>query len=140
MNPFIVGLAGLGFNAGILIFNWGFTKANEIAQHDPEMFSKQGQLLVLVWGLAYAAAGHDALKSGHSVAFIWAVFAIEKLIYVVHWVRWRQNNDLEMIQSNAARTGSWLDTLAPRFLANYGWGDAIFGLLFAHLFCEALWM
>ena len=44
-----------------------------IASLNPEMFSTFGQGIVLVWGLAYLAAGYSDAE-----APIWWVFALEK--------------------------------------------------------------
>ena len=42
---------------GMLAFNVGFTEWEPIAALDENVFSHHGQIMVLVWGLAYLAAG-----------------------------------------------------------------------------------
>eukprot|EP00977_Amphora_coffeiformis_P013490 scaffold3571_cov176-Amphora_coffeaeformis.AAC.6 len=132
LQPWNIGVAACGYNMILLAVNLGFSNAGAIAAMNPNMFSPFGQLMVLVWGLAYLAVGWDCGSSGGG---IWLVFALEKLCYVVGWIQWLATNDSFTIVSDAWKEGGGFSTqlLAPFFHGVYGSGDALFGSLFAYL-------
>ncbi|MBI5366032.1 MAG: hypothetical protein HZA54_03265 [Planctomycetes bacterium] len=114
-------VAAAAFNiGGILVFTRALTN-QAIFATDPAMFSRPACLLVMVWGLAYAAQA----RSWRAAPAISAVFALEKFIYAAWWCVW------------LAHRGGELAALAERdlpagvFYAVYGAGDAAFGLFFA---------
>ena len=78
-----VGCCAAITNWGLLVFNAGFSNADAIAAPNPAMFSTFGQVMVLVWGVAFAGAGLS--DAGPAV---WGAFALEKLCYVVGYVHW----------------------------------------------------
>ena len=93
-------------NAGMLIFNVGFSKSVPIAALDPNTFSTFGQFMILVWGLAFLFAGisHDASSS-----LIWLAFSIEKLCYVCNYVNWHMRNDIAAVWHDAHASFSHSD-------------------------------
>jgi hypothetical protein len=106
--------------AGMLIFSKAFT--NELLfTTDPQMFSRPGCVLVMVWGLAYLAQS----RTWREAPAISAVFALEKFIYAGWWIVW--------ISQYAATLASLFerDLLTGAFYSLYGAGDAAFGVFFA---------
>lgn len=112
-------LAGAFNIIGILTFSRGMT--NELMTAlDPTLFAVPGMILICVWGLAYLAlAGSFAAAPKVSL-----VFAVEKLVYVVAWVRW-------MLAHFGELPGIWArDWMTGLFYSSYGLLDAGFGLFF----------
>jgi len=126
----------------LLVVNVAFYNSQAVADLNPNMFSPFGQLMVLVWGLAYLAVGWESRNNGSSsgAGAIWLVFAIEKLCYAVGWVQWMTTNNCLAIISEAWKEGGGFSTemQAPFFHCSYGLGDATFGVLFAYLGYVAL--
>jgi hypothetical protein len=111
-------LAAALFNiGGILVFSKAFTNA-ALFETDPVMFSRPGCVLVIVWGLAYAAQS----RTWRQAPAISAVFALEKFFYAGWWLAWLMTHDLAPVFER--------DALAGAFYALYGAGDAAFGLFF----------
>ena len=126
MSPLVLGLLAGVVNFGILLFNVGLTQWEPIAALDPNVFSHHGQLMILVWGLAFAAAG----VSDDGSSRIWFAFAIEKAMYVLAWLSWMSTHDpLALLRANAS--GALADDLAPLFMIIYGPVDLVFFLAFA---------
>jgi hypothetical protein len=118
-NGFIA--AGLMNIGGVLLFSRAFT--NEVMNHaDPVVMSNFGLLMIIVWGLAYISVANSFEK----VKWLTAVFALEKLIYVVVWVLWITKNDLAALYSN--------DLFAGVFYSIYGLNDFVFFLFFGWVF------
>ncbi|MBI3272723.1 MAG: hypothetical protein HYZ53_27295 [Planctomycetes bacterium] len=114
-------VAAAAFNlGGILLFTRAFTN-RAIFETDPAMFSRPACLLVMVWGLAYAAQS----RSWRAAPALSAVFALEKFIYAAWWGAWLWNHGGELAVL-AER-----DRLAGMFYGSYGAGDAVFGVFFA---------
>ena len=120
-----LGVLAAGYNALILVFNCGFSNAPALAALDAEMFSAFGQLMVVVWAVAFYAAGVTDVG-----APVWYAFALEKLVYVCGWARWHSQHDARALLSAAIGTGSVPDVLAPLFHTIYGTGDMLFCLAF----------
>jgi hypothetical protein len=131
-NPWLVGAAGAAFNCGIMVANVGFTEVEALARPDA-LFSRDGQVSVLLWGAAYLAAGTHA-KRGDAT---WLVFALEKLFYVVRYAQWHSRHSVLKLYADARKSGSNKALLVPLFYAAYGTGDALFGLLFLRLWLGA---
>ncbi len=110
------------YNACMLVANLGFTRWRDVAKYDASLFSKDGQISVLLWGLAYLAAQENSP--------IFLVFAIEKAFYVVRWIQWMSRNDGMKEIKKAFRSKDKLKILAPLFHSTYGTGDFLFGVLF----------
>lgn len=106
---------------GVLVFSRAFTNV-AINNADPVVMSNFGLLMIVVWGLAYigAAAIHSNIK------WLVSAFALEKLVYVVVWVRWLSENSLASLYST--------DVFAGVFYSIYGLNDLIFMLFFAWVF------
>jgi hypothetical protein len=106
---------------GVLLFSRAFTNV-AINEADPVVMSNFGLLMIVVWGLAYIAAA--TITS--SIQWLAAAFALEKLVYVVVWVRWLSEHSLAQLYST--------DFMAGAFFSIYGANDFIFMLFFAWVF------
>ena len=131
-------LAGM-VNMGLLVFNVGFTHADAIAAPNPEMFSVFGQIMVLIWGCAFIAAGLTDAQPA-----VWGVFALEKLCYTAGWALYWHS---KRVAHSSYRT-AWDEAmsvyeqqpdprdvrplLAPIFHLVYGPLDAVFMFLFLY--------
>lgn len=104
--------------AGMLVFTRAFTN-DALFEADPLMFSQPGCVLVIVWGLAYAAQS----RSWRQAPAISAVLSLEKFIYAAWWLYWLSTHDLTPVFERYAMAGA--------FYALYGAGDASFGVFFA---------
>ena len=123
-SPRMLGLLACVVNFGLLAFNVGFTMWEPIAALDPNVFSHHGQLMILVWGLAFAAAG----VSDDGSSRIWFAFAVEKAMYVFAWLSWMSTHDaLALLRASQGLSSD----LAPLFMLLYGPTDLVFFLAFA---------
>ena len=113
--------AGLMNIGGVLLFSKGFTNS-AINSADPVVMSNFGLVMIVVWGLAYIGAA--TITS--NIKWLVAVFAVEKLVYVVVWVHWMSNNSLSQLYSS--------NVLAGIFYSIYGLNDFVFMLFFSWLF------
>ena len=105
-------LAGLYNFIGVLGFTQFFTDTT-LTDNDPIVFSWLGQILILLWGLAYwSVAKH-----------FWQV----PVLLWVFWLHW------------LLTTPEKLDVLAGQsmvyfcFFASYGFGDFLFAIFFARV-------
>jgi len=117
-NGFI--LAAL-MNFSVLLFSRGFTNA-AINEADPVVMSNFGLLMIIMWGLAYLSVA----TVNSNIKWVAGAFALEKLVYVVVWVKWLLGNSLETVYS--------ADTFAGIFYSIYGINDFIFMIFFAWVF------
>ncbi|MDO9621265.1 MAG: hypothetical protein Q7I91_05105 [Moraxellaceae bacterium] len=106
---------------GVLIFSRGFTNS-AINEFDPVVMSNFGLLMIIVWGLAYLGAA--SITSG--IKWLAGAFAIEKLVYVVVWLLWINDNSLAAVYEK--------DLFAGVFYSIYGLNDFVFMLFFAWVF------
>jgi len=113
-------LAGAYNVFGMLLFSQLFMNPL-LASTDPAVFSWLGQVAIVLWGLAYWAVA----KTYHHVPLLVAVFALEKLVYVLAWAHWL----LEKAQTLPAIASE--SPLTAMFFSMYGAGDLLFGLFFA---------
>lgn len=113
--------AGVMNIGGVLFFSRAFTNT-AINEADPVVMSNFGLLMIVVWGLTYIGAA--AVTS--SIKWLAGAFAIEKLAYVVIWIRWLSDNSLSQLYSR--------DPMAGAFFSIYGANDLIFLLFFAWVF------
>ena len=129
LKKFELGALACATNFSILLFNNGFKSSEALAAPNSNMFSPFGQGMVLVWGVAFMAAGvSDAGRA------VWGAFALEKLSYVVGWGAWFQ---LYREPATAAVVSAWKSAdysrLLPAFFhVAYGPIDFTFMCLFAH--------
>ena len=123
MNIFRIGflLAGVGNVGGILFFSKFFTNT-AMAEASPVVMSNFGQLMIIVWGFAYISV----MNSYESVPWLSLLFTVEKLIYVITWVIWFQNNDLTLLYAK--------DLFAGMFYTVYGLNDFLSMLFFSWMF------
>ncbi len=108
-------------NFSVLIFSRGFTNV-ALNNADPVVMSNFGLLMVIMWGLAYIAA----TTANSNIKWLAAVFALEKLIYGVVWVKWHLANDIELLFST--------DVFAGIFYSIYGLSDLLFMVFFTYVF------
>lgn len=112
--------AAAAFNiVGMLVFSRGLTNTT-LFEVDPGLFSIQGCILVMVWGLAYLAQS----VSWQAAPAISAVFALEKVFFVGAWLVW-MSRYAHMLPEISAK-----DSLAAGFYGLYGVGDGLFALFF----------
>lgn len=123
----LLGTSAACFNSCMLVVNVFFTRSREIERLNPSLFSVDGQVSVLLWGMAYYAAAERSTQGGE---LIWLVFAVEKMYYVYRWVQWIRSNNAMALIRKAVKSGNVLDILSPLFHSTYGLGDFFFGVLF----------
>jgi hypothetical protein len=105
---------------GTLLVSAGFTNRT-LTSLDPVVFSNFGLVAIMLWGLAYVAVS----RTYHLVPFLVLVFALEKLVYTILWIRWisRFGDQLQGIATQAPMTAM--------FFRGYGLVDFAFGVFFA---------
>jgi hypothetical protein len=118
-------LSGIINTLGILFFTKGFTN-DVIPETDPVVMSYFGLLMIMVWGLAFIAAAKvfDKLK------WLVAVFALEKLCYVIAYGYWFSNNSVQEVYDE--------DVIAGIFYSIYGLNDFLFMLFFGYVFTKLM--
>src|SRR5689334_6365573 len=99
----------------MLVFSKLFTNP-VLAAVDPTVFSKTGQIAIVLWGLAYWSAA----KTYRQVPMLVMVFACEKLLYSIAWLTWllAKGDTLAAIAADSP--------LSALFFAVYGAGDFAF--------------
>ncbi len=115
-NGFIA--AGLMNIGGVLLFSRLFTNS-AISRADPVVMSNFGLLMIMVWGLAYVGAA--AVTS--NMKWLAGAFALEKLVYVIVWLKWLSASSLSQTYAD--------DVFAGVFFSIYGANDFICMLFFA---------
>jgi hypothetical protein len=110
---------------GVLLFSRAFTNT-AINDADPVVMSNFGLLMIVVWGFAYLGAA--SITS--NIKWLAGAFAVEKLVYVVVWIRWLSENNLAQLYSS--------DVFAGVFFSIYGINDFIFMVFFAWVFFRQL--
>ena len=106
---------------GVLVFSRAFTNV-AINNADPVVMSNFGLTMIIVWGLAYLGAAF--IQS--NIRWLAGAFTVEKLVYVVVWMRWLSGNSLAPLYST--------DRFAGAFYSIYGLNDLVFMLFFAWVF------
>lgn len=107
---------------GVLVFSRFFT--NEVINNaDPVVMSNFGLVMIMVWGLAYLGAARVIARGNVDIGFLAGAFAIEKLVYVVVWIKWLAANSLGQLYD--------ADLFAGIFYSIYGINDLLFMLFFA---------
>ena len=118
-NGFIA--AGLMNIGGVLLFSRLFTN-RAINSADPVVMSNFGLLMIAVWGVAYVGAA--TITS--NMKWLAGAFALEKLVYVIVWLKWLSVNSLSQTYAD--------DAFAGMFFGIYGANDLICLLFFAWVF------
>ncbi len=114
-NCFI--LAGLSNIFGVLICSKLFT--NQVMMDaQPEVASYLGLISIILWGIAYIAVS----KTYIHVPILIALFAFEKLVYVIFWIMFIHNNSLSVLYEK--------DFFAGLFYTIYGVNDFVFMVFF----------
>lgn len=115
--------AGMSNILGVLFFSMGFSNASLNATY-PAVMSDFGLLMIIVWGMAYLAVSKQYMY----VKALVAVFAIEKLAYVVSWCVWMfdYSASLPALLDESMLTGV--------FMLIYGANDLLFMLFFVWVF------
>lgn len=104
-------------NMSVIVFSRFFTNPT-IPKFDADVMSNFGLLMIVVWGLAYIAVA----KEFHQLKWLVAVFALEKLSYVINWSQWMFNNSFLEVYNE--------DKMAGVFYAIYGINDFTFFIFF----------
>ena len=115
--------AGLSNILGVLIFSKLFTNTAMMAAQ-PSVMNYFGLVAIILSGLAYIAVRH----SYAAVPWLLAVFVIEKLVYVIVWLKWISTNSLSDLYAQ--------DTFAGLFFSIYGINDLLFGIFFAIVYLK----
>jgi hypothetical protein len=120
-------LAGAYNVLGIMIFSKLFTN-QMLSTVDPVVFSWFGQVVVVLWGLAYWAV----VRLYRNVPYLLTVFFIEKMLYAGTWLVWilEKSSSLPAIASESPLTAA--------FFSMYGAGDFAFGLFFGWVALKGL--
>nr|WP_238566060.1 hypothetical protein [Nonlabens ulvanivorans] len=90
------------------------------------MMSYFGLLMIMVWGLAFIAVA----KVFEKVKWLVAVFALEKLCYVIAYGYWFSNNSVQEVYDK--------DMMAGVFYSIYGLNDFFFMLFFGYVFIKIM--
>ena len=118
----IKGFVVAGFmNLSVLVFSKFFNNPI-ISEYDPVVMSNFGLLMIVIWGLAYMSVANKY----HLVKWLVLVFAIEKLIYGIVWMRWMFNNSVSNVFEK--------DAMAGAFFSVYGINDWLFCMFFLFVF------
>lgn len=118
-------LSGIINTLAILFFSKGFTN-DVIPETDPVVMSYFGLLMIMVWGLAFIAVA----KVFDKVKWLIAVFALEKLCYVIAYGYWFSNNSVQEVYDE--------DVIAGIFYSIYGLNDFLFMLFFGYVFIKLM--
>ncbi|KLV01474.1 hypothetical protein ABT56_20825 [Photobacterium aquae] len=106
---------------GVLVFSRALSNS-VINEFDPVVMSNFGLLMIMVWGLAYLGAA--TIKA--NITWLAGAFTLEKLVYVVVWVKWIASNSLSAVYD--------ADLFAGIFYTIYGLNDFVFMLFFFFVF------
>lgn len=117
-------IAGL-MNMSVLVFSRFFTNS-VIPESDPNVMSNFGLLMIVVWGLAYISVA----KNYQHVKWLVGVFALEKIIYGIIWIKWMLANNVSDIFSK--------DKMAGIFYSIYGVNDWVFFIFFSLVFIRLI--
>ncbi|WP_405250696.1 hypothetical protein [Dokdonia sp. Asnod3-C12] len=114
-------IAGLSNVLGVLLLSRGFT--NQVMMDtQPEVMGYFGLIAIVLWGLAYIAVA----KSYAAVPWLIAVFAVEKLAYVIVYLQWFTSHSITAVYER--------DALAGVFYSIYGLNDFLFMVFFGWVF------
>lgn len=117
-------IAGL-MNMSVLVFSRFFTNS-VIPESDPNVMSNFGLLMIVIWGFAYISVA----KNYHNVKWLVGVFAVEKIIYGIIWIKWMLANNVSDIFSK--------DKMAGVFYSIYGVNDWVFFIFFLFVFIRLI--
>ena len=117
--------AGLINIGGVLLFSRAFTNV-AMNNADPVVMSNFGLLMIMVWGVVFLGA--TTITS--SITWLAGAFAIEKLVYVLAWLKWISGNSLAQLYEK--------DFFAGAFFTIYGPNDFMFMVFFAWIFIQGL--
>jgi len=113
-------LAGLSNILGVLICS-KFLTNQTMMEAQPSVMGFFGLLSIILWGIAYITV----CKNYATVRFLIALFALEKLIYVIAWINFHTTQSLKSVIEQ--------DLLAGIFYSIYGINDFIFMLFFIYV-------
>jgi len=118
-------VSGLSNIVAVLILSRFFTNET-IPKYDAVVMSNFGLLMIIVWGFAYISVA----KNYKSVKWLVAVFAIEKSIYGIVWIKWQLENEVSVIFDE--------DIMAGIFYSIYGLNDLFFFGFFTYVFIKLI--
>jgi hypothetical protein len=121
-------LSGIANIVGMAVVSRGFTSTVFFKEY-PEVFSMQGCIGVMLWGLAYMAVA----SSFQRLPSLCLVFALEKAFYTWTWFAYMQRRHAVMVLVFNK------DPLVGMFYYLYGINDAFFCVVFlvAYWFARA---
>jgi hypothetical protein len=85
------------------------------------LFDRNGCILVLVWGMCFLSTAWSYAQTPYTIL----VFAVEKVFYTIHFVRFPNPPLSESREVSKERS---------KFFDAYGIGDGIFAIIFAVIF------
>ncbi len=105
-----------------------FFSSNAIPETDPDVMSRFGLLMIIVWGLVFLGAS----TCYRNIKWIIPAFIVEKLVYVIAWVRWISTHNINEVYNK--------DLMAGIFYSVYGINDLLFFLFFGYVFYKLHFM
>ena len=118
-------MAGFANILGVLIFSLGFTNDHLSAQF-PEVFSKFGLGMIIVWGMAYISVSTEHVRAPRLIF----IFFLEKMVYtgtaVYFWLVMKP--DFMMMWNE--------NIMTSLFYIIYGLNDLFFGLFFLYAWLQ----
>lgn len=125
MNPKTISkifvIAGLSNILGVLVFSKLFTN-QVIMDTQPELMGYFGLVAIVLWGFAYIAVSNNYV----AVPWLIAVFVVEKLAYVIEYIRWFSTHSISTVYDQ--------DAFAGVFYTIYGLNDFLSMLFFGWVF------
>jgi len=114
-------VAGLANVLGVLLLSKGFT--NQVMMDtQPEVMGYFGLIAIVLWGFAYIAVS----KNYAAVPWLIAVFIVEKLAYVIVYLKWFTSHSITAVYDK--------DVFAGVFYSIYGLNDFLTMLFFGWVF------
>ena len=101
------------YNFGILLPSKFFYN-DTFFNVDPEVFSRKGCALIILWGACHISVAWDY----SSVPFVFLVFGLEKLVYIINWIQWLRKRDTWIEKVNG-------DFQVKAFFHLYGFPDLV---------------
>jgi len=109
-------IAAMCYNLSLLIFN-KFFLSNKLAEIYPQVFSKFGQLIIILFGFIFYFA-----YTSHKTKELFLLFAIEKILYFLTGIYWMTFSTHRVKFQQYPM--EWL------FMRTYWIGDLMFGIGF----------
>lgn len=121
INKIILITGGLSNTIGVLVFSRFFTN-EAIAYFHPKVMSNFGLLMLMPWGVLMFIM----VRYYKILPQLLLILALEKIIYVVVWVKWILHNDLRSVFE--------VDLMAGIFYSVFGVNDMLFFIAFVYIY------